>query len=789
MKEHKQSILGGKTVSYTASHWGLYQVESPMSPNMTLSHYPNDHDPSPIGLYLNHRQVEKLRVTKPAIRRGWYEQYYGGKGAPRGGDDYIEVEWEVALNIVAAELTRVKTTYGNQAIYGGSYGWSSSGRFHHAQSQIHRFLNSFGGYVRHKDSYSLGAAGPLMHWLVMPMGELMTSHTDWATLAKHTEIFLSFGGAPRKNAQVSYGGTVDHRLHDSLCAMNKAGVRFINISPVQDDIDTEGLVTWLPIKPNTDTALILGLAYTLWQNQLHDMQFIQRYCVGFDVFEKYLTGQSDGIPKTAQWAANITGIKACDIEALAFDIADHRTMVNMAWALQRAHHGEQPCFALVTLAAMLGQIGLPGGGFGFCYGAENLVGSPNPLFFGPTLEQGQPPIDHFIPVARVVDMLLNPGKTFTYQGETHTYQDIRMIYWAGGNPFHHHQNLNQLAQAWQRPETIITHEQYWTPSAKMADIVLPVTTTLERNDIFYANRETVMAAMKQAKAPTGEAKDDYSIFSELAKRLNIAEQFTQGLDAQGWLAYLYTNWQVQMGREHQLDLPDFNAFWENDLLELPKGDKPLVLLENFRKDPDKYPLKTPSGKIEIFSQSIADFNLPDCPGFACWLPPHEWLGSKKAAQFPLHMISDQPKNKLHSQLDHSPHSQKDKINQREPIYINSEDAAIRGLQFGDLVRVFNQRGSCLASAVPSDKIRQGVVRLSTGAWFDPLTPRFQDGQFLLEKHGNPNALTADIPASSFSQGCSAQTCLVEVQRWQGESYAVTAYEQPNIVAKSSQNDG
>ena len=208
-----------------------------------------------------------------------------------------------------------------------------------------------------------------------------------------------------------------------------------------------------------------------------------------------------------------------DLTQQTREMAATRTTVSIGWSLQRSHHGEQPFWALVTLACMLGQIGLPGGGFGASYGPTNIMGSDAPRFSGPTLSQGTNAVSDFIPVARFTDMLLNPGGKIPYNGQELTYPDIRLIYWAGGNPFHHHQDLNRLRMAWRKPETIVFNEQFWTPSAKMADIVLPATTGLERDDIGYARKEPYLIAMKKARAPIGEARDDYWIFSEITRRL------------------------------------------------------------------------------------------------------------------------------------------------------------------------------------------------------------------------------------------------------------------------------
>jgi biotin/methionine sulfoxide reductase len=419
--------------------------------------------------------------------------------------------WWRASSIACASSTATPRSFG------GSYGWSSAGRFHHAQSQVHRFLNSIGGYVRHADTYSLGAARVLMPHIVAPMEELFTQHTSWRVMARHTQLFISFGGVPAKNAQVSSGGATEHAVPTGLRRMAEAGVRFVNISPVRDDIDTGGEVEWIPIRPGTDTALLLALAHTLLTEHRHDSAFLASHCVGFERVATYLRGDIDGQAKTADWAAAITGVPAERIARLAREAASARTMMNIAWSLQRSHHGEQPYWALVTVAAMLGQIGLPGGGFGVGYGTTNMIGNDNAKFSGPTMPQGRNAVSAFIPVARITDMLEQPGASFDYNGQRHRYPDIRLIYWAGGNPFHHHQDLNRLLAAWQtKPETIVVHEQYWTPTAKLADIVLPATTALEREDIGYATRERYMIAMRQLIDPVGEARDDYAIFADLA---------------------------------------------------------------------------------------------------------------------------------------------------------------------------------------------------------------------------------------------------------------------------------
>ena len=777
-------------VSYTAAHWGVYEVEhaesharAGQSALPVLRPFAGDPDPSPIGLDQLDPTVTKLRIRRPAVRRSFLERGPSDNNEGRGNEPFVEVDWETATQLVARELTRVLGQYGNSAIFGGSYGWSSAGRFHHAVGQLHRFLNLLGGYVRSVDSYSLGAGRALMPHIVTDMDDSNASHTSFSVLAEHTQLFVTFGGVPLKNTQVSSSGAGDHRVRAGLKAMAERGVRFVNVSPVRDNLETGGPVEWIPIRPNTDTALMLGLAHAVAHDARFERSFVERYAVGYERFEAYLLGTSDGIPKTPAWAAEICGVPAARIATLASELLSARTMLNIAWALQRAAHGEQPFWMLVTLAAMVGQIGLPGGGYGLGYGAMNVMGSAHRRIPGPVFPQGANQVKDFIPVARIADLLLSPGAAFTYQGVTRTYPDIRLVYWAGGNPFHHHQDLSRLDRAWRKPETIVVHEQYWTPAAKRADIVLPATTSLERDDIGFATREGLYIAMKRAVPAHGEAKDDHAIFAEIAEHLGIRSAFTEDLGVSQWLVRLYEENAARV-RDLGVELPPFDTFWERGILDLSSHDRPHVMHEDFRRDPVAHRLRTPSGKIEIYSEKIAGFGLADCPGHPVWLEPFEWLGHESAARFPLHLLSDQPERRLHSQLDHSPYSRAGKISGREPIYLNTLDAKQRGIETGDLVSVYNERGRSLAGALVTDDMMPGVVRLATGSWYDRQhADSRSSGGAGFDNNANPNSLTLDRGASSFSQGCSAQTCLVEVERFVGEPPSVSVYEPPQFALR------
>ncbi|WP_321897037.1 molybdopterin-dependent oxidoreductase [Burkholderia cepacia] len=763
---------------WVSTHWGCFEASKDEAGRLKLDPVSRDPDPCALGRSLADPKAEAARVRRPAVRAGYLQQLEGGASfVPRGQDRFVEVSWEFALDLVADELERVRADHGNEAIYGGSYGWASAGRFHHAQSQIHRFLNCIGGYTRSVNTYSCAAAEVLLPHILGDHSSLANSHTVWPVIVEHSELIVAFGGFPRRNAQVNSGGISRHILQESLRQCRAKGTRIVNISPVRDDLAEDVESEWIALRPNTDVALMLGIAFVLHKDGLHDAAFLDKYTVGFDRFLAYLSGVADGTPKTPEWASSICGVPADTIVSLAYDMAASRAMLTMAWALQRAEHGEQPYWMLITLASMLGQIGLPGGGFGFGYGSVNGIG--NPVVAGlrwPSLPQFGNGVGTFIPVARIADMLLHPGEPFDYNGHVLHYPDVRLVYWAGGNPFHHHQDLVRLSHAWQKPETIVVHEAFWTATARYADIVLSVTTQLERNDISCSSRDHFIAPCHRVLDAGTEARDDYAIFSALSSRLGVADQFTEGRTTGEWIRHFYTQ-AVERANRLDIPMPDFETFWEQGPVVLPSHEDRSVLFGAFRADPLKHALPTPSGKIEIFSSNIAGFGYADCPGHATWMEPQEWLGSPLATRYPLHLISSQPATRLHSQYDNGAESTDSKIHGREPVRMHPCDAAARGLAAGSVVRIFNARGACLAGLIVDASVMPGVVQLATGAWLDL---RHCGHEGVLDVHGNPNVLTRDVGTSKLAQGPVAHSCLVEIEPYAGDVPPVVVHGQPDF---------
>ncbi|MBU2410157.1 MAG: molybdopterin-dependent oxidoreductase, partial [Gammaproteobacteria bacterium] len=634
-----------------SAHWGVFSAAWD-GKNLSVKPHPGDPDPNPLIDNFPGALRHKARVVSPMVRKGWLEKG-PGPDTRRGSDTFVPMSWPEVLDLLAAELLRVKDEHGPQAVFGGSYGWSSAGRFHHAQSQVHRFLNvTLGGYVRSVNNYSAGAALPMLPHVMASMEAVARRNVTWEQIVEHSDFVLCFGGMALKNSRVASGGISRHIERNAMRAAAERGCRFVSISPLRSDLPDEAAFDWLPVMPGTDTALMLALVHTLVENGLHDAGFIDRYCDGWVTFEDYLMGRSDGTPKSAAWAAALCGIDPQRIVTLARALAGKRVLVVVSHSLQRAEHGEQPVWMGVVLAAALGQIGLPGGGYNYALGTLAHYGKRNNAVATAALPQGTNGVDDFIPVARISDMLLHPGEPFDYNGVRRRYPHIRLAYWAGGNPFHHHQDLHRLAEAFRTLDTLIVHESAWTATARHADIVLPCTMTLEREDIGATPTDPLMVAMHRIVEPHGLARDDYDIFCDLAERMGQRSAFSEGRTAREWLAHLYERTRTGLEALGH-DAPDFETFWERGEITLPQEADDGGLLRAFRRDPRANPLPTPSGKVQISSPTVAAFDYADCPGHPVWLP----FKHAPTKEHPLWLVANQPHNKLHSQLDFGGHSQ------------------------------------------------------------------------------------------------------------------------------------
>lgn len=759
-----------------SAHWGAFFAAHEGDGSVKVRPHPDDPDPNPLIENLTHALRHPVRVTQPMVRKGWLERG-PGPDERRGNDEFVAMPWPQVLDLVAAELRRIKDTHGPQAVFGGSYGWSSAGRFHHAQSQLHRFLNtSLGGYVRSVNNYSAGAAIPLLPHVLGPLEEVARRNVTWDQIAQHSQVVLAFGGMALKNSRVGSGGVSRHVERGAMTQAAQRGCRFWCISPIRSDLPEEAGAQWLPVVPGSDSALMLALAHQVVSDGQHDRDFLARCCDGWDTFEDYLLGRSDGVPKDAAWAAPLCGVPQQQIVELARSLPGKRVLVVVSHSLQRSDHGEQPVWMGAVLAAVLGQLGLPGGGYNYALGTLGHYGRCENLVQPAALPQGSNGVRAFIPVASVTEMLLKPGEPFDYNGQRLTYPHIRLAYWAGGNPFHHHQDLKRLARGVRGLDTFIVHESCATSTARHADIVLPATMTLEREDIGATTTDPLVIAMHRVAPPFGQARDDYDIFCELARRLGTLQAFSEGRSAREWLAHLYERTRSGLERAG-VEAPDFETFWARGSVTVPQQQDDGGILRAFRQDPAAHPLPTPSGKVQVASPVIASFGYADCPGHPAWLA----LRHPPDASHPLWLVANQPHSRLHSQLDFGVHSASTKRQGREVCTMHPQDARSRGIGEGDVVRLFNEVGACLAVAHLSDGIRPGVAQLPTGAWYDPAVDAH--GRALCV-HGNPNALTRDIGTSSLAQGCTGQLTTIQVEPYRGALPEIRAYTPLDAPART-----
>lgn len=794
-----------ETSVLTASHWGIVRAAVREGRIVRVAPFELDRAPSPNLDRLANLPYSPSRIRYPMVREGYLEKGPASR-ANRGKEKFVRVSWEKALELVASEIRRVYEQYGPSAVFGRSYGWMSTGKVNGAVTLQRRLLNLMGGFVPCENSYSTAAVGKILPYVV---GTGDPRSTSWDVVLEKSERVVFWGCDPLVTNDVDWLTTL-HQGTGYLRALKEKGIRTVNVNPIRTDTAEFLGSEQISPRPGTDCAMMLGMIHELVRTNEADLEFLQTHTSGWREFLDYVEGKTDDVEKTPAWAETKCGVPAVEIAAFAHELKRHRTMLMPGWGFQRIQYGEQSHWMMFALAAVLGQIGLPGGGIGTNY---HYSSGGSPVASGPVLGgiSGAPKTaktektalfyEHFreafggaIPVARLADCFLHPGKTIDFNGRKITSPDVRLVMWAGGNPFAHQPQTNKLRDAWTKPETVVVTDTVWTATARHADIVLPAATFWEHDDITsistYSNDG--IAAMHRAIPPQWESKSDYAIFSALAERLGCAKEFTEGLDEHGWIRRLYEDAKAK-GNALDVAMPEFDEFWKKGfvLFDVKEKERRFVAFEDFRKDPKANPLSTESGLIQLYSPEIAGYGYDDCLGHPAYFEPSEGVNRATKAT-PLALMTVKSRRRLHSQLDGMlasedrsgcglgtvenqesvPSSEPVAVDGHEPLWIHPKDAEARGIRSGDLLLVANGRGRAMAGAYVTERVMPGVVVLHHGAWYAPVETK----EGILDVRGNSNTLTMDEPTSKLACGNIASTALVEVTKWTGDRPHVYVFD-------------
>ncbi|MFB2532172.1 molybdopterin-dependent oxidoreductase [Paracoccus sp. p3-h83] len=719
------------------------------------------------------RTYDKTRIAGPMVRKSYLEGWQTGDTKPelRGKEPFVQVDWDTAYKLAAKAIVDTIAKHGNEAVFSSSYGgWSHGGTMRPNVLQG-RLFNLIGGCTITVGDWSAGASEIALPHIIGDM-EAFSPQTAWPVIRDNTQVFVLVGCDPIKNNRIQHR-IADHAIFGPWEEIRDAGVRFISINPQRTASDDYLGAEWLRIVPNTDVALFLAMAHHVLDKGLQDDGYLAKYTVGSDKWIAYVKGD-DGTPKTPEWAAPITGIPADKIRELAELFATSRTQFAGAWSLQRAHHGEMTHWVMINFAALIGKIGKPGEGVGFSWHFGD-GGMPQARYKVPTgLSQGKNLTPTVCPASRITEMLENPGKTFSYNGNEKTYPQVKVIYNAGNNFMSHQQDTNRLIKALEGVETIICQDVWWCAATLWSDIIMAASSTVERDDLssggHYSNDRVY--AMKKIIEPVGDAKSDYDIFAELGAYLGVEQQFTEGLDYIDHLRAAYD-------RTSAAETVPFDDFWERGHVRLPMPETAYdwVRHGDFLTDPAANPLHTESGRIEMFCDSIARMNHDDCPGMPVWFEPHEYLGN--AAEGQLHVVSPHPWYRLHSQMANSESLRNLYMVQgREPVRINRQDAEARGIADGDLVELYNDRGTVIAGAILSDEIMPGVVSIYEGGWPDVDSKGRCNG-------GQVNFITSTQRSSGLSEATSANTCLAFLRKCTDPERPNRAFDGPAIITDAA----
>ncbi len=671
----------------------------------------------------------------------------------RGEGKFRQASWDEALDKIVSEIKRIKSKYGNQSIY-VPYGTGSYNQLNGRQT-AYRLFNYLGGSLGFYNSYSWAAISKATPYVY---GTNITGNQrqDWI----NSKYIIMWGWNP---CEMRDGTNSEYFLKKA----KENGAKIICIDPRMSMSAVSLADEWIPIRPGTDTALMSAMAYVMITENIYDKDFVEKYCVGFDKtqmpegaeneesYSDYILGIIDGIPKSPSWAEKITSIPKDTITRIARAYATTRpAMLYQGYGMQRRAYGETAVMGGCVLAAITGNIGIPGGwASGIALQADE--GGPQWNVF-PT---GSNPIKAKIPSFLWSEAVLRGNQMTGEEGVTGVDKldsNIKLIYAVASNAIvNQHANINRTAKILEDEslvEFFVVHEQFMTPTSKFADVVLPVCTQFEMwglEDGWKYGEEVIL--MPKILDPPFDTKSDYQICSEIAERFGIEKEYTEGRNEKEWI-----EWSIEHYRKTWFpEIPKLDKFEKSNkgVYSVPVTE-PKIAFKDFRDDPVKNKLNTPSGKIELFSKQLFDMNNPDyippIPKYIEeWESPFNSIGQK----YPISVVGHHYMPRVHSTHDNNDWAM-EAFPQR--VFINEIDAENRGIKPGDYVKIYNDRGSIIMKCRVTTKILPGVIDIPQGAWWKP----DEEG---IDRGGNVNVLTSE-KWTPLAFGNAQHTIMAEVEK-------------------------
>ncbi len=544
--------------------------------------------------------------------------------------------------------------------------------------------------------------------------------------------------------------------------MKQNGTRFIVVDPRYSDTVSSLADQWIPLLPTTDNALMDAMMYVIISENLHDKTFIDTYTLGFDEnsmpegvpanesLVAYLFGAKDGIHKTPEWAEKITHVPAQSIRQLARDYATTKpAALIQGWGPQRHICGERTARGSTLLASITGNVGIKGGW------AAGYGGSSNRKFcVGPDMPEN--PVQAKISIMNWMQAADDASKVTPQdglKGVDKLDSNIRLLFSLAGNYLaNQNPDVHQAAKLLEdesKIEFIVLSDLFMTPSAKYADVLLPETSFMERWNIGETwGTASYLILSEKLIEPDFERRTDYDWLRDVAKKLGVEAEFSQGRDEKQWIEHIWEQTRLAMPDEN---LPDF-ATLQKTRRHLFKSAPHIAFEANIR-DPQNNPFPTPSGKIEIFSKRLFDMQDPEIPALSHYVPAFEGPEDKLTAKYPLQLITWKGKNRANSTQYANPWLQEV---QTQKLWLNPQDAKQRGISEGDSVKIYNDRGVSIIPVEITPRIIPGVVAMQAGAWWQP------DAQGI-DRGGCDNVLSS-TRITALAKGNSHQTMLVEVEK-------------------------